>query len=141
VIDVAKPWNELSSRLVALPPDLGAYFYVWSWSPDGRRLAGTLLKDDGQSVVGLGIYSLDSQRLERLAEFGYNHVWLPDSRRLLFQDHRGKLYLLDSHSGHSREILSVAPHSITGLTLSRDGRRIYLSVVVWESDIWLATLE
>ena len=68
-------------------------------------------------------------------------MWLGDSRRLLFQNHRGKLYLIDSQSRNSREILSVAPHLLNGVTLSRDDRLTYYSVIVKESDIWLATLE
>lgn len=141
VMEVAKPWKKQSPKPAVVPPELGARFQVWSWSPDGRKLAGALLKADGVSVLGLGIYSLESERLERLAVFGYNPVWLGDSRRLLLQDHRGKLYLIDSQSRNSREILSVTPHSLNGATLSRDDRLIYFSLVVWEADIWLVTLE
>ena len=139
IVDVAKRWKEQSPKPVVVPSEFGARFYPWSWSPDGRKLAGALLKPDGVSVVGLGIYSLESQELERLPQIGYNPVWLGDSRRLLLQDHRGKLYLVKTHSGNSREILSVAPHSVVGATLSRDNRRIYFSVRVSEADIWLAT--
>src|SRR5207249_12268650 len=38
VMEVAKPWKEQSPKPIAVPPELGARFYVWSWSPDGRRL-------------------------------------------------------------------------------------------------------
>lgn len=141
VMEVGKPWKEQSPKPPVVPAEFDERFQAWSWSPDGRKLAGALLKADGISVVGLGIYSLESGRLERLAQFGYNPVWLGDSRRLLLQNHRGKLYLIDSHSGNSREILSVAPHSIGGVTLSRDDRLIYFSAIVWEADIWLATIE
>ena len=37
-----------------------------------------LLKSDGVTVAGLGIYSLESQQLERLPQIGYNPVWLGD---------------------------------------------------------------
>ncbi len=141
VMEVARPWKDQAPKPVVVPPEFGARFQVWSWSPDGRKLVGALLKADGMSVLGLGIYYLESERLERLAEFGYNPVWLGDSRRLLLQDHRGKLYLIDSQSRNSREILSVAPYSMSGLTLSRDDRLIYFSIVAYEADIWLATLE
>jgi eukaryotic-like serine/threonine-protein kinase len=141
VMEIAKSSNEQSPRPAVVRPEFGARFYPWSWSPDGRKLAGALLKPDGMSVLGLGIYSLETQRLRRLPEFKYNPVWLGDSRRLLLQDHRGKLYLADGESSNSREILSVAPHSITGAALSRDNRRIYFSVLVSEADIWLATLK
>ena len=67
-------------------------------------------------------------------------MWLGDSRRLLFQ--KGiNIYLADSQTGKLREILSVAPNSIEEMTLSRDDRLIYFSVIVREADIWLATLE
>lgn len=141
VIQTALPWKEQTPKPVVVPPEFGARFYPWSWSPDGRKLAGALLKPDGVSAVGLGIYSLESQQLERLPLIGYNPVWLGDSRRLLAQNHRGKLYLMDTQSAKSREILSVAPHSLNGTTLSRDDRRIYFSVRISEADIWLATLE
>jgi Tol biopolymer transport system component len=141
IMDITKPWKEQSPKPVVAPTDFGARFYPRSWSPDGRKLAGALLKPDGVSVVGLGIYSLQSQQLERLPQIGYNPVWLADSRRLLFQDHRGKLYLVNTQSRKSREILSVAPHSLNGTTLSRDNRRIDFSVRISEADIWLASLE
>jgi Tol biopolymer transport system component len=141
IMDLAKPWKEQSPKPARVPPEFDARFYPWSWSPDGRKLAGALLKPDGVSVVGLGIYSLESQQMERLPQIGYNPVWLGDSRRLLAQDHRGKLYLIHTQSRKSREILSVAPHSLAGTTLSRDNRRIYFSVRVSEADIWLATLK
>lgn len=67
-------------------------------------------------------------------------MWLGDSRRLLFQE-QGKLYLIDSQSRKTREIHSVAPHTLSGVTLSRDDRLMYFSVVATEADIWLATIE
>jgi Tol biopolymer transport system component len=141
IVDAAKPWKEQLPKRVAVPRESGVRFYPWSWSPDGRKLAGALLKPDGVTVVGLGIYWLESHWLERLPQIVFNPVWLGDSRRLLAQNHRGKLYVIDSQSRTSREILSRSPNSINGAVLSRDNRRIFLSVRVSESDIWLATLE
>jgi Tol biopolymer transport system component len=140
-MELAKPWKEQSPKPVAVSPELGDGFYVWSWSPDGRKLAGVLWKAD-ITPNGSGIYSLESGKLERLTGFGgtIGPVWLRDSRRLLFQD-QGKLYLIDSQSKRTREILSVAPQEIDPPALSRDDRLIYFSIVVTEADIWLATLE
>ena len=138
VMEVAKPWKEQSPKPVVVPPELGVQFSVSSWSPDGRKLAGFLRK--AGTAYGLGIYSLESENLERLADLGGGGVWLGDSRRLLFSD-QGKLYLLDSQSRKTREILSVVPHSIDTPALSRDDRLMYFSVVAREADIWLATLE
>ena len=68
-------------------------------------------------------------------------VWLSDSRRMLFQD-RGRLYLLDSRSKKIREVLSVAPNEFgNGVTISRDDRQIYFSLVTTEADIWLMNFE
>lgn len=82
---------------------------IWSWSADGRKLAG--YKDSIYS------YSFDSGRYERLTEFGEHPVWLNDNQRLLFfaQD---KLYLLDSRTRKSLEILSVAPNHFQSLGVS-----------------------
>jgi len=141
VMDLARAWKEQSLEQVPVPAEFGAKFYPWSWSSDGRKLAGALIKSDGVTVVGLGIYSLESRQLERLPQIAYNPVWLRDSRRLLAQNHRGRLYVIDSQTKTSREILNVAPHALNGTTLSRDNRKLYLSVRVSEADIWLATLE
>ena len=68
-------------------------------------------------------------------------MWLNDSRRLLFQT-QGKLYLIDSQSKKIHEVLSVAPHEFgIGVTLPRDDRLIYFSLITTEADIWLMTLE
>jgi Tol biopolymer transport system component len=139
VMEVAKPWKEQLPKPVVAPPELGARFHAWTWSPDGRKLAGELRKPDA-TQYGLGIYSLESEKLERLTSFGSRPVWLADSRKLLFFD-GGKIYLTDSRTGKPREILSVAPHSIDLLALSRDDRLMYFDVIVTEADIWLATLE
>jgi Tol biopolymer transport system component len=139
VMEVAKPWKEQSPKPVVAPPELGARFHVWSWSPDRQKLAGNFRKADALPD-GLGIYSLESEKLERLTRFGSDPVWVGDSRRLLFQN-QGKFYLIDRQTGKPREILSVAPHGVDGPTLSRDDRLMYFSVVVREADIWLATLE
>ena len=89
---------------------------------------------------GLGIYSLESEKLERLTRFGMHPVWLADSRRLLFTDQGSQLYSSTASPAKTREILSIAPYEIDTPTLSRDDRLMY-SVAVTEADIWLATLE
>jgi hypothetical protein len=94
-----------------------------------------------REMMGLGIYSLEPEKLERLTRFGHHPVWLSDSRRLLFTDSGAKLYLIDSQSRKTHEILSVAPHRIDTPTLSPDDRLMYFSVAVTEADIWLATLK
>ena len=66
---------------------------------------------------------------------------MSDSRRLLFVN-QSKLYLIDSESKKIHEVLSVAPHEFgNGVTLPRDDRMIYFSLLTTEADIWLMTLK
>jgi Tol biopolymer transport system component len=148
-MEVGKPWQEQSPQRLPPMSDSNAW-YPYSWSPDGRRLAG-----GRRTAVGAGIivYSLESQQYEKLADFGTLFdspglqldevvpVWLSDSRRLLFH-RQGKLYLIDSQSKKVREVLSVAPSGFGyGITLSRDDRLICFSLLTTEADIWLMSLE
>jgi Tol biopolymer transport system component len=138
IIEAGKSWQEQSPQ--TLPPmnDSGERFWAWSWSLDGRKLAGMRSGAPKSSIV---VYSFDSQQYEKLTDFGYVPVWLSDSRRLLFQQH-DKLYLIDSQSKRIHEVLSVAPHEFArGVTLPRDDHLIYFSLLTTEADIWLMTLE
>ena len=139
IMEVARGWTDQSPTPIIVAPDLGARFEVWSWSADGRYLAGELRKPDA-TPYGLGIYSLESGKFERLTDFGNRPAWLSDSRRLVFQ-HEGRIYLIDTRVGKPREILSVAPYTTEIVSLSSDDRIIYFDVNLNESDIWLASLE
>jgi len=138
IIEVEKPWTEQSPQVLPSMSDL-TNWGPWSWSPDGRKLSGNKLP--AGAPISILVYSLETQHYEQLTDFGRNPVWLSDSRRLLFQ-HQGKLYLIDSQSKKVREVLSVAPNEFgNGVTLSRDDRQIYFSLVTTEADIWLMNLE
>src|SRR5262245_54939741 len=135
IIEIGKSWREQSPEALPSISDLNDW-YPWSWSPDGRKLAGFRVGANGPE--GVSVYSLESKQFEKLTNFGRRPVWLSDSRRMMFQDLRAKLYLLDSRSKKVREILSVAPHELgNGVTVSRDGRLIYYSLITTEADIWL----
>jgi hypothetical protein len=86
------------------------------------------------------LYSLESQRYEKLTDFGTRPTWLSDNQRLLFY-HKDKLYLLDSKSKKMKEVLSTNANDIAGLALLRDNRQIYFSLKIAEADIWLMSLE
>jgi Tol biopolymer transport system component len=138
IMEVDKPWTEQSPQVLPSMSDLIGWG-PWSWSPDGRKLAGNILRrGPGDGIL---VYSLESQHYEKLTDFGKQPVWLSDSRRLLFL-HQSKLYLIDSQSKKVHEVLSVAPNDFGfGVTLSRDDRLIYFSLASNEADIWLMTLE
>jgi eukaryotic-like serine/threonine-protein kinase len=138
IIEVEKPWTQQSPQVLPPMSDL-IDWSPWSWSPDGRKLAGTKLRAGVPD--GILVYSLETQHYEKLTDFGGLPIWLSDGRRLLFMN-QGKLYLIDSQSKKVRELLSVAPNEFgIGFTLSRNDRQLYFSVVTTEADIWLMNLE
>jgi Tol biopolymer transport system component len=137
LIEAGKPWRAQTPEKLPPFPGGGQLFNAWSWSPDGRTLAGFLNRDDG-----VALYSPESRAFRRLTDRGSDPVWLSDSRRLLFLN-KGKISLLDSASGGSKEIVSVSPEEISrrGFAVSRDDRRIYFSVTKTEADVWMAVFE
>jgi Tol biopolymer transport system component len=138
IMEVEKSWQEQSPQTLSPMNALGELLAVWSWSPDGRKLAGMQARS-GAPQSGVVVYSLESRQYEKLTDFGSQPVWLSDSRRLLFQ-RQSKLYLIDSQSQKIREVLSVAPHEFgVGVTLPRDDRQIYFSVLTTDADIWHMT--
>ncbi len=87
------------------------------------------------------LYSLASHQYQRLTDFGEWPVWLPDSRRVLFVANGKAFYVVDSGSKQIRKVFSVARDIIGPPQLTRDGKTVYFSRRVTESDIWLLTLE
>jgi len=141
VMEVGKPWA------MQTPADLprwskdGETFYAWSWSPDGRKIAGFLQRVDG-TYPGIVLYDLASHTYEKLNESGIEPVWLKDGRRLLFNE-AGKIHLMDSHTKRAHEVLSIAPARISerGFALGAGDRAIYFSVANAEADVWLLMYE
>ncbi len=127
--------------LEALPPlsDAVELFEVWSWSADGKWLAGTAYSAAG-IPTGVVNYSLESQEYRRLTDSGTHPIWLSDSRRLLFHD-SGEIFLLDSDSGRADEVLSISPDTVGRPAVSHDNRWIYFTRRTSEADIWLLTLD
>jgi Tol biopolymer transport system component/DNA-binding winged helix-turn-helix (wHTH) protein len=126
----------------ALPPFGGAdeYFNPFSWSADGKTMAGEISNDAG-AYVGIATYSLATREYRRLTDFGRGPEWLSDNRRLLFVD-SGRFFLLDTVSRRIQQILS-SPDIFVGniLSLSHDDRNIYFPRRGIEADIWLLTFD
>jgi len=137
LIEYGKPWAAQTPEKLPPFPGEGQVFSGWNWSPDGRMLAGFLNRDDGVAT-----YSPDSRAFRGLTGHGSDPAWLSDSRRLLFLNN-GKLRLLDSVSGRSKDLVSAAPEEIArrGFAVSPDDRRIYFSVSTTEADVWMAQFE
>ncbi len=138
IFDPSKAWKEQTPQTLA--PAAGERFFATSWSADGTRLALADTPHPGHPRGGIAIYSIQSQMYESLTDFGGAPVWLSDSRRVLFS-FEGKLFLVDSQSKKSHEVLSVPGETLSGPSLSRDNREIYFTRGTNEADIWMATLK
>jgi TolB protein len=87
VIEVGKPWSEQSPEALSAPNEPDVWFWVRSWSPDGRSLAGDLQRPEG-GYSGIAIYSLESRKYRRLTAFGAFARWL----RRIFPGRGGGLF-------------------------------------------------
>jgi Tol biopolymer transport system component len=139
IVEVAKPWNEQTLFHVPVPPDLRLrWFWATSWSPDGRKLGGWSSADN--ETPGIVIYSFDTGSFERVSDFGSNPIWLNDNRRLLF-DYQHRLYLVNSETKKTHELLPPSRHRVFGYGLSADSRTLYYGLAIKEADLWLLDLD
>jgi Tol biopolymer transport system component/serine/threonine protein kinase len=117
-------------------------FFVNSWSPDGKKLAGIARK--GAKSIGLYTYSFENQTYEKFVDIEmprgpYGVFWLKDSRRLLYREDR-TLKIIDVQTKKS-QIVAELDSEITQFRLSRDNRSIYLTRASQESDIWMMQIK
>jgi eukaryotic-like serine/threonine-protein kinase len=136
IIETDKPLAHRTPQ--PLPGQPVTNFLPWSWSADGKLLAGWINRLERPSG-GVAVYSFDLSRYEKLTDFGRSPIWLNDNRRLIFSD-LGKMYLLDVKTGSKSELHSVEPSGFGSFVLSRDNRRLYYSLVSTEADLWLLPL-
>jgi serine/threonine protein kinase len=134
VLDVNKPWAEQNLRRLPPPPD-NQRFLGWDWSPDGKRVIGSM---SPPTVVAC--YSFETNQYENLTDFGGSAMWLPDSTRFIFLLDN-KIYLSDVKTKRVREVFSTGENEIRSVDISPDGKLLYYSVYSAESDIWLLDLE
>ena len=132
IIDARAPWAKQSPIVAAPNDDHDLDYFAWSWSPDGRVLAG--------HPNGIVTYSLESREFQRLTNFGERPAWLADSRRVVFMDSQ-KIYVMDTVTKRVKEVFSAVPHRLQSITLSSDNRSIGVSLAINEADIWLASLK
>jgi len=107
------------------------------WSPDGKKLAAELTHNN---VNGLGYFSFETNRYEKLADIDTQPMWLPDSRHMVFIS-EGKAFIFDTQTKKMREISPHPTDQLRSVFVSRDSRLLYYTVQSSESDIWLLSLE
>ncbi len=133
IVDSAIPAPQ--QRPEKLPPF--RTFVVNSWSPDGEMLAGQTTL----TASGIATYSFRTRTYDVLTDFGEFPVWLPDSRHLLFVSRGKEIILVDRQTKARRTIFTDTRNVLGPPQLTRDGRQMYLSRRITESDIWTITFK
>jgi Tol biopolymer transport system component len=100
------------------------------WSPDGRQIA----VEGVGGRTGVWVYSLDTRTYRRFAD-GNTPAWLADGHRLVY-DHRGRLWVLDTITGNTRELLGIPGEDVDyPLPIVGDSRLVFRRQA-YSSDIW-----
>ena len=115
-----------------------------SWSPDGGRLACSLVSPSG-GPVGVGVYDLETGTATRLApDPTYAVRWMADGRRIVYFTNGGwQLIVLDTVSRTRTPIALRLPAPSTNdlFAISPDDRHIYYGAARAEADIWILERE
>jgi Tol biopolymer transport system component/serine/threonine protein kinase len=140
VIHPDKAWSDQRFTYLAALGDASLSFEGWSWSPDGKRLAGIKHLPNGVHS-GIAIYDLESKTYDWLTDFGDWPIWLNDNRRLLFVS-QGTLFLFDTQTRKYEQVLVVTDQDVDigSPALSRDNRTLFYTYVAAEADIWLMNI-
>ena len=149
IMDPEVPWNEQTPELLPPYPSERSEFVPLDWSPDGSTIVGYLQSRSGLRS-GIATYSLATRGFEEILDFGSFPVWLPDSRRILFQalgpdrardpahyEPDFKLFVADRITKEFQEVFAVEGASIDNPGLSVDGRKLVFVRVSVDSDIWM----
>ena len=139
IIDLTKKWNEQTPEPLAEAENVTG-FVAWDWSPDGKKLAGTI-HEGGRYY--LGFYSFETRSYEKVVEdLRIVSSWLPDSRHLVYGDDN-KIFLVDTVMKNVRVLVSSENLQLRAPFVSRDGKLLYYTAYTAESDIYLldASLE
>jgi Tol biopolymer transport system component len=117
----------------------GKLFVPTTWSPDGKRLAGYMVRVTGRNA-GVGVYDLAAQRTTIVSDDLVDATrWLADSRRLIYFTNRSELTLFDTAS-KTRTVLDVrlpGPSTNDVFAISPDNKTIYYGAARSEADIWI----
>ena len=137
IVHPDKAWNEQKFVYLAALSDASLSFEGWSWSPDGKKLAGIKHLPNGVHS-GIGIYDLETKSYDWLTDFGDWPIWLNDNHRLLFVS-QGSLYLFDTQSRKYQRVFVVTDQDVDigSPALSRNNHTIFFTYVAAEADIWL----
>ena len=127
-----------AQQIETLPPfPGGVLFNAYSWSPDGRFIAGFPSRNGN----GVYVYDLAARSFQEINPTGFAPVWLRDGRQILFRsaDPRA-LDVVDVRTRKVRRVFSTDRENIASLDISPDGTEVAAVIVNNQSDIILAKL-
>ncbi|HET9226363.1 MAG TPA: LpqB family beta-propeller domain-containing protein, partial [Thermoanaerobaculia bacterium] len=138
-IDLSKPLEKRTFEPLPGSERIVGEFWATSWSANG--VAGIHSRKDYSMMPGIGVYSFETRRFERLTERGESPIWLPGLPVLLYQD-AGAIHAFDLRTRQDRTVLSRSPGSAyLFANASPDGRRLYLVRRSDEGDVWMLDLD
>jgi len=105
------------------------------WSPEGKRLVGSLRTAAGFEP-GVVIYSLETKTFGRVSENGRPLAWFPDGRRVLVQD-RNSLVTVDVETRKTQPVLDKLGIGVRSLALASDGGSLLAVRDDIQADIWM----
>ncbi len=135
IFNVNEEFSKQTPQLLPTP-EAGRRFVAWDWSPDGKKLIGTM----SRPPLEIAVFSFETNRYEMLLPFSGSPMWLPDSTRFVFFT-PAKLFVSDIVSRKTREIFTSTDGELRSVDVSRDGTMLYFAVYTSESDIWLLDLQ
>ncbi|HEX6717049.1 MAG TPA: protein kinase [Pyrinomonadaceae bacterium] len=140
IVDPDKPWDQQKFVYLSALSDASLSFEGWSWSSDGKKLAGIKHLPNGVHS-GIGIYDLETKTYDWLTDFGDWPIWLNDNRHLLFVS-QGTIYVFDTQSRKYQKVFVVTDQDVDigSPAIAHDNRTLYFTYVAAEADIWLMDL-
>ncbi len=141
IFDVSKPLP-VQGELV---PKFGdSVFFPRAWSPDGKWIAGGVWDSEG-AVRDLYLYSLETQRFEKLAEtlpVGLKRPpsWL-DNNRIIYQN-GDEVLLMNLVTKKTTPIhVNAGGTEITSVRITKDNNRLYFIRGKYEADLWVMRMK
>ncbi len=136
LIDLSLPFDERRpARLPARGSDRS--FNAAARSPDGRRVAGYPLTDQGGIQPNLAILDLETGDYREIARLTAVQAcaWLPDSRRLVLLGEQ-EIRVVDSITGAITTAGRLENDSYSRV-LAPDGRSVFYVSATFDYDIWM----
>jgi serine/threonine protein kinase/Tol biopolymer transport system component len=125
--------DDATAKIENLPAALqGSRPALNSWSADGTMLAGEL-----RGTPGIFVYNLAERSYHHVTTSGARPIWLPGGHEIVFSD-AGRLRIVNVDTLTIREVSTTL--SVSGMSLSADGRTLVYSDRQTGADIWMAEL-